>query len=141
MLNMDERAKRVKERQSRPRKSRTKAGCLWLRNTEAPTDDFYCIQTHTHTMSSSYEPWLLHEAEGSRNSHRQGDFVGIRVTLGAHLHCASERLRGTCMYSVSQATIKDTLLEASEMPSLGYVTGDHTSDIESPPTPDKCESL
>ena len=44
------------------------------------------------------------------------------------------------MYSVSQATIKDTLLEASEMPSLGYVTSDHTSDIESPPTPDKCVS-
>lgn len=61
MLNMDERAKRVKERQSRPRKSRTKAGCPWSCNTEAPTDDFYCIQTHTHSMSSSYEPWLLHE--------------------------------------------------------------------------------
>jgi hypothetical protein len=45
------------------------------------------------------------------------------------------------MYSVSQATIKDTLLEASRMLLLGYVTGDHISDIESLPTPDKCEVL
>jgi hypothetical protein len=64
-------ARRVKEWQSRRRKSRTKAGCpstvgrgtprhqqttsIAFRHTNTHT------HTHTHTMSSSYEPWLLHE--------------------------------------------------------------------------------
>jgi hypothetical protein len=55
------------------------------------------------------------EAEAFQNhashSHTQGFFVGVRVTVGAHLHHGLERLRGTHMHSVFRTT-KDTLLIA-----------------------------
>jgi hypothetical protein len=168
ILNRREKARRVKEGQSRRRKSRTKAGCPWSWSRGTPTDDCCCIRySDTYSISSSYKPWLSHEGARLKDLKTHGCIANVPystqgisagvASLSAHtctmvssvyeqdeVHTPVPWSRALTRYihlPITRAAIKDPLLQVFIMLRLGYVPSNRIPDDFKPKTPTKCEVL